>query len=403
MELKPGRKQTEVGVIPENWVVRTLDSCVQPSAPICYGILMPGPHVEGGVLVIKVRDIEGGRVHETDLQRTHPAIDAAYKRSRVRAGDLLLTIRGSTGRVAATSENLNDANITQDTARIRIRSEVDARFVYHALQADAAQQQIALRTIGQAVKGLNIRDAKMIKLALPLAFAEQRAIAEALSDTDALLDGLDRLIAKKRDLKQAAMQQLLTGKTRLPGFTGEWGLERLGDIAVLSKGTQLLSSEASDSGQYPHLNGGISASNYTDKTNTPAGTIAISEGGNSCGYVQFVTEAFWCGGHCYAVSPRALDSRFLYYALKCRQANIMALRVGSGLPNVQKSALGDFCLLISKDTAEQRSIGAVLSDMDAELEALEARRNKVQSLKHAMMQELLTGKTRLVAPEGAHA
>jgi len=213
---------------------------------------------------------------------------------------------------------------------------------------------------------------------------------------DALLGALDRLIAKKRDLKQAAMQQLLTGQTRLPGFHGEWVVKTLGELATVTKGSQLHSSETNDEGQFPHLNGGISASSYTDKANTPANTIAISEGGNSCGYVQFMSLPFWCGGHCYAVVPKNADNRFLYHALKGQQPAIMGLRVGSGLPNVQKTALALFKLNLPSDLPEQTAISAVLTDMDAELSALEQRLAKTRALKQGMMQELLTGRTRLI-------
>ncbi|MCA9642353.1 MAG: restriction endonuclease subunit S, partial [Myxococcales bacterium] len=232
---------------------------------------------------------------------------------------------------------------------------------------------------------------------------EQRAIAAALSDVDALLGGLERLIAKKRDLKQAAMQQLLTGQTRLPGFSGAWEVKTLEGVASMAKGTQLHSSETSAEGDFPHFNGGIFPSSYTDKANTPANTIAVSEGGNSCGYVQFISEPFWCGGHCYAVVPKDVDKQFLYHALKAEQSAIMGLRVGSGLPNVQKTALAAFKLTVPSDPLEQAAIAAVLSDMDAELAALEARRAKTRDLKQAVMQELLTGRTRMVTPEAAHA
>jgi type I restriction enzyme S subunit len=240
---------------------------------------------------------------------------------------------------------------------------------------------------------------KATLLTLPCALPplpEQRAIAAVLSDVDALLVKLDQLIAKKRNLKQAAMQQLLTGQTRLPGFSGEWEVKRLGDVAEVSKGNQLHSDDTNAESDFPHYNGGISPSSYTQKANAPADTIAISEGGNSCGYVQFITQPFWCGGHCYAVVPKGIDKRFLYHALKGRQQAIMGLRVGSGLPNVQKTALKVFSFELPKTVEEQTAIAAALSDMDAELAALEARRDKTRALKQGMMQELLTGRIRLV-------
>jgi type I restriction enzyme S subunit len=199
------------------------------------------------------------------------------------------------------------------------------------------------------------------------------------------------------------MQQLLTGHTRLPGFSGEWEVKALEQIASLAKGTQLHSSKTSAEGEFPHFNGGISPSSYTDEANTPADTIAISEGGNSCGYVQFISEPFWCGGHCYAVVPKDVDKRFLYHALKREQSAIMSLRVGSGLPNVQKTALAAFNLSVPSNPFEQAAIASVLSDMDAELAALEARGDKTRDVKQGMMQELLTGNTRLVPAGAAHA
>ena len=232
---------------------------------------------------------------------------------------------------------------------------------------------------------------------------ERRSIATVLSNVDALLGRLERIIAKKRDLKQAAMQQLLTGQTRLPGFYGEWEVKTVAELANVTKGTQLHISETNEEGQFPHFNGGISPSSYTDKANTAADTIAISEGGNSCGYVQLIPQRFWCGGHCYAVVPKNTDNRFLYHALKGQQTAIMGLRVGSGLPNVQKTELAGFELNVPSDLPEQTATAAVLSDMDAELAALEQRRDKTRALKQAMMQELLTGKTRLVPAGVAHA
>jgi type I restriction enzyme, S subunit len=235
-----------------------------------------------------------------------------------------------------------------------------------------------------------------MQVALPPTEHEQKAIATAIRETDELLVGLDKLITKKRDLKQAAMQQLLTGKIRLPGFHGEWVVKPLSSVANLSKGTQLHSSEAVEGGRFAHLNGGISASGCTNKSNTVGNTIAISEGGNSCGFVQFMAEPYWCGGHCYSVIPTNIHNHFLYHALKGRQEAIMALRVGSGLPNVQKGSLLNFKLHLPEDPREQESIAMVLTDMDAELAVLEQRREKTRALKQGMLQELLTGRVRLV-------
>jgi len=246
------------------------------------------------------------------------------------------------------------------------------------------------------VPGVNRNDLHEIVVPLPATKTEQEAIAEALSDADALIESLEQLLVKQRQLKQGAMQELLTARKRLPSFSGEWEGRGLGEIATANKGSQLSSGSWSEHGRFAHLNGGISPSGYTDKSNAPGKTIAISEGGNSCGYVQFMSEPYWCGGHCYSVIPNGIDNRFLYHALKGEEPSIMGLRVGSGLPNVQKTALLAFILRLPKTPEEQTAIATILSDMDAEVAELEAKLAKVRQLRQGMMQELLTGRIRLV-------
>ncbi len=236
---------------------------------------------------------------------------------------------------------------------------------------------------------------------LPPTKSEQSFIATVLSNTDVLIEHLEKLIAKKKAIKQGTGQQLLTGKRRLPGFSGEWETNVFGSITEIKKGEQLNKSELTASGEYPDWNGGIETSGYTDKWNMVENTITISEGGNSCGFVNYCKTNFWLGGHCYALKiiNTDLDKGFLYQFLKFKEKSIMGLRIGSGLPNIQKKSLNELELFIPKDKTEQSAIAAILSDMDAEIESLAQKRNKYIMLKQGMMQELLTGKTRLVKPE----
>jgi type I restriction enzyme S subunit len=120
-------------------------------------------------------------------------------------------------------------------------------------------RQAEMEAKGTTFREITLADLRRINILIPPP-PEQRAIAEVLSDADALLGRLERLITKKRDLKQAAMQQLLTGQTRLPGFHGEWEMKSVGEIACVSKGTQLHSNETNPNGHFPHYNGGISPS-----------------------------------------------------------------------------------------------------------------------------------------------
>lgn len=393
--MRPGYKQTEVGFIPEDWEVRplgSLGSVIRGASPRPKG---DKRYYGGDIPRLMVEDVT------RDKKFVTPRIDfltiEGAKLSRpCKRGTLTVVCSGTPGVVGIPSFLAVDACIHDGMmALLNPSPKVVPDYLFHQLTSNQEQLYMAA-THGGTFVNLTTAGFRAFEIALPPNEAEQRAIAAALSDVDALLDGLDRLIAKKRDLKQAAMHQLLTGQTRLPSFHNEWEVKTVADVANVTKGSQLLSSETNNEGQFPHFNGGILPSSYTDKANTAADTIAISEGGNSCGYVQFILERFWCGGHCYALVPKDVDNRFLYHALKGQQAAIMGLRVGSGLPNVQKTALKAFKVVLPLDPAEQTAIAAVLSDMDAELAALEARRDKTRALKQAMMQELLTGRIRLV-------
>lgn len=393
MEVKPGFQQTAVGVIPIDWQAVAAEEFVDPSAPICYGVVQVGRNIEGGVPIVAIKFVK--EISWAPLHRTSKDLERAYARSRVQSGDVLISIKGTIGRVGLVPSGFA-GNISRELARLRPRRNYCGEYIAHQLESVSTQARISRAVVGTTRLEFSIATLRQFKLPIPATLEEQRAIAAALSDVDELLAGLDRLIAKKRDLKQAGMQQLLTGQTRLPGSCDGWETAPLGDLALISKGEYLRSEELDDAGAFAHLNGGVTPSGYTTKFNTGANTIAISEGGNSCGFVQFLAEPYWCGGHCYSVVPKSIDNRFLYQALKGRQQAIMALRVGSGLPNVQKTALLGFKLQFPTSSAEQTAIATVLSDMDAELTALEARRDKTRALKQAMMQELLTGRTRLV-------
>ncbi len=209
-------KQTELGWIPKGWEVSRLVNCVRDDAPICYGILMPGESVHGGIPVIKVKDINDGKIYQDDLLLTHPEIEAQYRRSRLKADDLLITIRGTTGRVALVPPGLEAANITQDTARVRLRSECLNMFFYFSLQTNAVQAQVALKTLGQAVKGINIADVRNLIVVVPRDH-EQREIATRLTSIDGLIDDLGDEREKLTKIKLGLMQDLLTGRIQVQG------------------------------------------------------------------------------------------------------------------------------------------------------------------------------------------
>lgn len=206
-------KDSPLGWIPREWTAKPLNDLVDQRRPVVYGILMPGQGHEGGVPVVKVKDIVGGRILLDQLLLTSPAIDQEYKRSRLAPGDLLFTIRGSVGRTAFVPGQLEGANITQDTARVGITG-VDARFVREYLAMPSPVRFIATHTLGVAVQGINLRDVRRIPIAVPRA-DEAKAIADML---DAASDRIatEALEAQKLTIaKSGLMDDLLTGRVRV--------------------------------------------------------------------------------------------------------------------------------------------------------------------------------------------
>lgn len=212
----PGRHKKfithhKLGRVPADWTQKTLNDVVDRDRPVCYGILMPGRGHPGGVPVVKVKDLVDGRIDESDILLTSPELDEEFRRSRLRTGDILLSIRGTTGRVAIVPATLNNANITQDTARLSVADDDVRDFLYYLLQSFPLQQQIQHHTIGQAVKGINIEEVRKLPVALPgkeelhQIVGLFHAVEERLQHDSARLDQLQRT-------KSALSQGLLTGK-----------------------------------------------------------------------------------------------------------------------------------------------------------------------------------------------
>jgi len=220
---------------------------------------------------------------------------------------------------------------------------------------------------------------------------EQRAIATALSDVDALLTQLDRLIAKKRDIKQAAMQQLLTGKTRLPGFDGEWENKRLGDVLTICHGRSQRDVEVHD-GPYPVLASGGQIGTATQPLYDKPSVLIGRKG--TIDTPQYMDTPFWTVDTLfYSILKGQNSAKFFYYRF-CL-IDWMQFNEASGVPSLNARAI-ERIEVACPGPDEQTAIATLLSDLDAELAALEARRDKTRALKQGMMQELLTGRARLV-------
>lgn len=256
------------------------------------------------------------------------------------------------------------------------------------LNSTPIRNQFLRLAVGMKVFGVSKPQLKTVLIPVP-PLPEQTAIATALSDMDALIAQTEKLIEKKKAIKHGVMQELLRPKEG-------WVTKKLGEVCEIEKGAQINRSTLDISGEFPVYNGGIAPSGYTSSFNTLENTIIISEGGNSCGYVNYIKSKFWRGGHCYEIRPNNyLNKHFAYFLLKHNEAEIMALRVGSGLPNIQRSSLAKFEIKFP-DSNEQALISNILIDLQDSFDLLIAKLQKLKHQKQGMMQALLTGKIRLV-------
>jgi type I restriction enzyme S subunit len=238
MEVKPGYKQTEVGVIPEDWDAVPISSLTPQNRK--NGIV-DGPfgsnlktihYRTSGIPIITSGYVTDGKFHAEKYLYVDRSKFLEEKRSAVQPGDIVMAKIGERCGASAILPHTHETGILSGNA---LKITVDelrhsTSFVWQMLwNLHVSGKLEVLRTVG-AQPALSMANLKRFKISVPPTKAEQVSIATALSDVDGLLGGLDRLIAKKRDLKQAAMQQLLTGQTRLPGFHGEWNMHRIGQL-----------------------------------------------------------------------------------------------------------------------------------------------------------------------------
>lgn len=297
---------------------------------------------------------------------------------------------------------------------IIFRTGNSATFISYLLSTVSYRKRTLALARGTTIKHLYPATFADYKLCLP-PLQEQHAIAEALSDVDGLIGGLDALIAKKRAIKQAAMQQLLTGKTRLPGFSEEWQAKRLGDMAIFLKGAGLPKTDLDDHGEWPCVHYGELFTRYgelIDRVQSrthPISEMVLSQSNDVLMPTSDVTPnglakasciddpGVILGGDILVIRAQAsqLNGTFLAYQIRIRRSQIMQLVTGSTVFHLYGRDMANFAFEApSRD--EQDAIVKVLTEMGDEVGVLEQRCQKVHEIKQGMMQQLLTGRIRLV-------
>ena len=423
MGVKPGYKRTEVGVIPEEWEVIPLGAVAQFRTGPFGSALHKSDYTTDGIPVINPMHIIDGELSPSTQMSITEVAAQQLSEFRLKAGEVVLGRRGDMGRCALVQRQHEGWLCGTGSMIVRPGSAVDPGFLSRILSSPSVVASIEEASVGSTMINLNQGTLRSLLVQLP-PVSEQRAIATALSDVDALLTQLDRLIAKKRDIKQAAMQQLLTGKTRLPGFDGAWRTGTVGDVVeALEAGVSVNSMDDPPTPGAPSVlkTSAVSAGRFLPeeckritaadipraRINPLANTILISRMNTpdlvgEVAYVPvdhpwlFLPDRLWMT----RLKPGTrVDARWLAYLLSNRayQQQIKASATGTSgsMKNISKDSLLNIPVPFPEHE-EQTAIATLLSDLDAELAALEARRDKTRALKLGMMQELLTGRTRLV-------
>ena len=269
-------------------------------------------------------------------------------------------------------------------------------YLGHLMNSPIVSAQKARLGQGDAVVHIYINNLAQVQIELP-PITEQNAIAEVLSDVDGLLNALDALIAKKRAIKQATMQQLLTGRTRLPGFSGKWETKQLGDIATIKTGSKN-NEDKDENGQYPLFVSSAIVERINSYCFDGEAILVPGEGGIE-NIFHYIDGRFDCHQRVYMINRFVDDvsGKLIYYIMVLQFGrHAMQNTVKATVDSLRLPTFQTFSFSIPRDIAEQRAIAAVLSDMDAEITALEQRRDKTIAIKKGMMQQLLTGRVRLV-------
>jgi type I restriction enzyme S subunit len=368
-----GYKQTEVGIIPEDWDVKPL------------GILLKVRHGKSQHTVVNNGGIYPILATSGEIGRTNSYL---YDKPSV--------LIGRKGTIDV-PQYFDKPFWTIDTLfYTEIFNCVVPKYIYYKfLMIDWY-----LYNEASGVPSLNSKTIEKINVSFPTLSEEQFAIAEALSDVDVLISSLDELIAKKRNIKKGAMQELLTGKRRLPGFSGKWETKKLGEIATIGRGRVISQREINLSihSQYPVYssqtsNNGIMG--FIDTYDFDGEYATWTTDGVNAGTVFYRNGKFNCTNVCGTIKPESgIETKFLSIILNLLTYKYVSRNLAN--PKLMNEVTKKIEVPLPKTKTEQSAIAGVLSDMDAEIEHLEQKRDKYKQVKQGMMQELLTGKTRLI-------
>lgn len=408
-------------VIIAGWESKTLGALIGEGKIVIqtgpFGtVLSAREFVKYGIPVVAVREIREGYIQIFD--ETPCVSMETYNRLskyNLAENDLVFARKGNVERSALIPRTKTKYFLGSDGICLRvITKNLLSQYLFYAIQSNTVRSFLIQNAYGTTMAGLNENILSSIPLFLPVDIDEQSAIAEALSDVDSLISSLQKLIEKKKAIKQGAMQELLTGKRRLPGFVGEWSHKSLGSLGELSREVinpqsfsetffYEYSMPAYDNGRHPEKTQG--GSMHSSRLKIYGEVILFNKLNvrqRRIWHVKKCLENAVCSSEFLPYHSSKILPEFVYQVLMCDKVTVDFENMSTGTSNSQKRITpSDFLdyKIYFPETSEQQAIAQVLSDMDSEIEQLEKKLAKYQQIKQGMMQELLTGRIRLVEDE----
>ena len=381
-----------------------------------FGTLLKASEYGGaeGVPLISVGEIREGFLRVTDETPTvSEIVTKRLPQYLLREGDIVFGRKGGVERSAIINRHQVGWFLGSDGISIRLKEGFHRSFFGHAFRSNTVQSWLLQNASGTTMPSLNQAILGAVEIPFPEDPLEQEAIAEALSDADALIEGLERLIAKKRLIKQGAMQDLLTAKRRLPGFSGEWQTKRLSEIGqvktgltyspknVSSYGTLVLRSSNIQEDRLAFLDNVYVDVDVSDEATVRTGDLLICVRNGSrqlIGKTAMIDER--ADGMAFGAFMSAYRSDLNDYLIWCFQSSVIQKQVsehlGATINQITNKTLKGIEVPIPAHEEERTAIAGVLADMDHEIQALDTRLEKARQVKEGMMQNLLTGRIRLV-------
>ena len=394
-------KDTKIGRIPKDWEVLQIKDIVTFEKSISYGVLKPGEYIPNGIPMIQIKDVKANKVSVNDLHLISEKLDEQYRRTKLKGGEIVISLVGTIGKIAIIPKLLENGNIHRNLGLLRINSSkyvVD--YIYNCLLSNGVQNRITSISVGSTQALFNLGDLKKIRLPLP-PLPEQQKIAAILSTLDEQISTTDKIIEKSKELKKGLMQKLFSegiGHTefkdtkigRIPKY---WDLLSV-DKCILKKKFSVGKIPKKDyfkEGSFPIIDQSktfiIGYSNHSELLYN--GNLPAIIYGDHTNHVKYVNQPFICGADGVKIIQPLdeLDNKFIYYSILYRKPQSEGYRRHFSILKEKILCIPTF--------AEQQEIASILSEADAKIEKEQTQKAQLEALKKGLMQQLLTGKKRV--------